>query len=369
MAKIPQTNRIIVIVSVALIALLGTGLLLISRASTFSVAIEPENGNLSTEVSKISDASASNGSAVAFANKQTTGEINSNNPCPGQAKPAKWNHVVVLMFENKQYSEVINPSKAPYISALASKCGSYANWYDADYKVNGQKEASYYSKPNYATLTSGVPPSVHGMKDDSYSTTSSVDNIINRLIKIGKNTKSYVAGTSCSCAKSNFSGAYHDPMRYYTNLGAQSSSTSTYCNTHDVSIDNFMKDVNANSLPELSFILPTNSQNMHDNAIGNSSTSGDVWAQNFLTPLFDSQAYKNGDLAVFFLWDEDTPLPNVLIAPSVKPGSHPSLASGSFPISHYSALKTWQEMLAVPQPFVGDSGQAPSLLNYYNGGN
>ena len=26
-----------------------------------------------------------------------------------------------------------------------------------------------------------------------------------------------------------------------------------------------------------------------------------------------------------------------------------------------------QEMLDVPQPFLGDSGQAPSLLNFFNG--
>ncbi|HET8708709.1 MAG TPA: hypothetical protein VFL85_00335, partial [Candidatus Saccharimonadales bacterium] len=73
-----------------------------------------------------------------------------------------------------------------------------------------------------------------------------------------------------------------------------------------------------------------------------------------------------GDTALFFVWDEDTNIPNVLAAPSIKPGSHPTVPSGSNPISHYSALRTWQEMLGL-SPFLGNSGQAPSLLSFYNG--
>ncbi len=151
-------------------------------------------------------------------------------------------------------------------------------------------------------------------------------------------------------------------MRYYTNLGGQSSSPSTYCNTHDVPIADLMTDINSGNLPAYSLVLPTNSQNMHDVPV----STGDSWAQTFLTPILDSAQYKSGDTAIFFLWDEDTPIPNVLIAPSIVPGSHPTLAAGSNPISHFSALRTHQEMLGVT-PLLGNTGQAPSLLNYFNG--
>jgi fibronectin type 3 domain-containing protein len=308
------------------------------------------------------------------------GTPSSSTPCAGNAAPAQWKHVVVLMFENKTYTQVINAKDAsnnlvaPYITDLVNKCGtSYSgtagatpknNWHDSNYKVDGSTDGSYVSKPSYATLTSGVSPTTHGLINDTYSTTSSVDNIYNRLNLAGKDAKNYYSGTASStpCVGSNFSGAYHDAIRYFTNLGGQSSSTSTYCNTHDKPLSTFMTDVNAGNLPAFSMILPTNSENMHDNSI----PSGDTWANNFLTPLFDSAQYKSGDTAVFFIWDEDTGIPNVLIAPSIVPGSKVAAPSGN-PISHFAGLRTIQEMLGIT-PLLGDTGSAPSLLAFFNGG-
>ena len=80
--------------------------------------------------------------------------------------------------------------------------------------------------------------------------------------------------------------------------------------------------------------------------------------------MLNSQAYANGDLAIFFLWDEDTPIPNVLLAPSVIPGTKIPAPTGN-PISHFSALRTWEEMLDLP--LLGDTGAAPSLLPFLEG--
>ncbi len=348
---------------VVAIAVTGTILLTGSKAATPTVSLEPETGTRTTQALSIDDLTASFNKAVKFTAPKSSPTVSAENPCVAAAAPAQWKHIVVIMFENKKYNEVINTADAPFITNLAHKCGTYTNWKDANYKANGQTDGNYASKPNYATLTSGVPPSVHGMKDDSYSKTSNVDNIFNKLKQINKTARVYQSGSTGSCATSNFSGAYHDPLRYYTNLGAQSSNQSTYCNQNDLSINNFMTDVNSGNLPAYSMVLPTNNQNMHNNTIA----SGDAWAQGFLTPLLNSTQYKSGDTAIFFLWDEDTPIPNALIAPSIKPGSSPpSPAANSAPISHISATRTWQDMLGV-SPLLGDSGQAPSLINFFNG--
>lgn len=355
-------NRKLAIPVVLAFALQGATLLIITRAATPTIAVEPEQGTLVSPATVGTVATASGGSYVKFT--QSSSPVSSAKPCAGTAAPAQWKHVILLMFENKTYSSVIGSSSAPYITSLAQACGTYTTWKDADYKVDGTKEGSYYSKPNYATLTSGVSPSVHGLKDDTYSTTSSVDNIFNRLRLAGRDTKTYYSGSASStpCTSSNFSGAYHDAMRYYTDLGAQSTDPTTFCNTHDVPLSTFMTDVNNGKLPAFSLVLPTNDQNMHNNTI----SSGDSWAQSFLVPLLDSAQYKSGDTAIFFLWDEDTPIPNVLIAPSIKPGSHPTAPSGSNPIGHFSANRTFQDMLGIT-PYLGDSGSAPSLIDYYNG--
>lgn len=354
-----------VIASIVVVAILGSVIIWSIKASTFSISLEIEQGNRTSEVSIGSEKNASGGSFVLFGTKQNSDDISSSKPCGATAPPAKWNHVVVLIFENKKYSEVITSKNSPYIADLAKKCGTYANWKDADYKVNGQKDGSYSSKPNYATLTSGLSPSAHNIKDDDYVDTTSVDNIFNKLNSLGKMAKSYISTKNKipNCANSgDQKGSYHDPMRFYSNLGGQSASTSTYCNTHDVPANTFLTDLNNGNLPALSIVIPTNDENTHDNSI----PSGDAWAHNFLNPLFDSNAYKKGDIAFFFLWDEDTPIPSVFVAPSIIPGSSPVLKSGSNPFSHFSALKTWQEMLDA-KPFLGESGQAPSLLDYYNG--
>jgi len=276
--------------------------------------------------------------------------VSAEKPCIGAAAPDQWGHIVVIVFENKDYDEVIGV--APYITSLVKKCATAINWKDADFKVDGSKDGSYYSKPSYATLTNGLSPSEHGLVNDDYDTTTDVDNIYNQLNLAGKSFKDYYDGKAGGCDVS-FHGAYHDAIRYYTNMAS-------LCDAHDVPLSTFMEDVNNGNLPNFSLILPSNKKNMHDNSIAN----GDAYAQQFLEPLFNSDAYAKGDLAIFFMWDEGYPVPNVLIAPSILPGSTYE-APGENPISHFSALRTWEEMLGLPM--LGDTDQAPSLLPLFNG--
>ena len=57
---------------------------------------------------------------------------------------------------------------------------------------------------------------------------------------------------------------------------------------------------------------------------------------------------------MLWLWDENTPMPNVVIAPSVGPGSVVSA-----PLSHYSTLRAVETMLGLP--VLGNASTAPSL--------
>jgi len=270
------------------------------------------------------------------------------NPCIGAPAPAQWNHVVVLMFENKTYNEVVGV--APYITSLVNKCGTYDHWMDANYKVDGSIDGNYHSKPSYATLTNGLSPSAHGLLDDTYETKTDVDNIYHQLFLAGKSFKDYYEGGPGGCGV-RFSGDYHDPIRYYSDV-------TTICDAHNVPLSTFMADVNSGNLPAFSMILPTKDHSMHSNSI----SSGDAYAQTILDPLLNSPAYAKGDVAIFFLWDEDTPIPNVLLAPSVVPGSKVSVPTGN-PVSHFSALRTWEEMLNLP--LLGDTNLAPSLLSFF----
>lgn len=278
----------------------------------------------------------------------TSGVIDASHPCVGAKAPGDWKHVVVIMFENKTYNKVIGT--APYTTQLAHQCATATNWMDADTKVDGSPDGKYNSKPNYATLTSGVSPSIHGLLDDTYETTTTVDNIYHQLSIAGLSFKDYYEGAPGGCTV-RFSGDYHDAIRYYTDV-------QTICNDHDVPLATFMADLNSGNLPAFSMILPSKQHSMHDNSIA----SGDAYAQSLLKPLLNSPAYARGDVAIFFLWDENDPVANVLIAPSIVPGTTIAGQSGN-PISHFSALRTWEEMLDLP--LLGDTKAAPSLLDYF----
>ena len=275
---------------------------------------------------------------------------NAEYPCIGAPAPAQWNHIVVLMFENKKYNKVIGP--APYITSLAEKCATAPRWNDANTTVDGSWDGKYVSKPNYATLTNGLAPSVHGLIDDTYSAMADVDNIYNQLNLAGLSFKDYYEAEAGGC-QVKFNGDYHDPIRYYTNVADS-------CDAHDVPLSTFMEDVNSGNLPAFSMLIPLKSNAMHDNSVA----SGDDYAKSILEPLLNSEAYAKGDLAIFFLWDENTPIPNVLLAPSIAPGTKVVAPTGGNPISHYSALRTWEEMLGLP--LLGDVDLAPSLLPVFN---
>ncbi len=277
-------------------------------------------------------------------------DVNYDKPCIGASAPAQWNHVVVLMFENHQ-SSIGSPSM-PNITDLAHKCGTSETWNDADVRVDGTPDGDYHSKPSYATLTSGLSPSAHGLLDDVYETKTEAESIFDQLNQAGKSFKVYYDGEAGGCSIL-FPGAYHDPIRYYTSMAS-------ICDEHDVPLDIFMTDVNNGDLPDFSMIIPSNDHNMHNNTL----EDGDAWAKNFLEPFLNSEAYQKGDVALFFLWDEDSPVPNVLISPSIAPDSKVPVPSDN-PISHFSALRTWEEMLGLP--LLGDASQAPSLLTFFEG--
>lgn len=276
--------------------------------------------------------------------------VDAARPCIGSPAPAQWQHIVVLIFENKTYDQVIGP--APYITSLANKCATASDWKDANYKVDGSTDGKYVSKPNYATLTNGLSPSVHGLVADTYSTTTNVDNIYNQLNLAGLTFKDYYEAEAGGC-KVRFSGDYHDPIRYYTNVAS-------ICDAHDVPLSTFMTDLNSGNLPAFSVLLPNNQHSMHSNSVN----TGDAYAQTILDPLLNSPAYAKGDLAIFFVWDENTPIPNVLLAPSVVAGTKITVPAGN-PVSHFSALRTWEEMLGLP--LLGDTKLAPSLLPFFGG--
>lgn len=67
-------------------------------------------------------------------------------PRASAAALPSYDHVVVVVFENKQYGEIIGSANAPYINQLANAGAS----------LTGMKALTHPSQPNYFNLFSGT---------------------------------------------------------------------------------------------------------------------------------------------------------------------------------------------------------------------
>jgi hypothetical protein len=84
-----------------------------------------------------------------------------------------------------------------------------------------------------------------------------------------------------------------------------------------------------------------------------------AFLKTLLPQILASQAYRSGRTAVFVVWDEDSFIPNIVIAPSVIPGTSTSTA-----VNHYGLLRATEEMLGLP--LLGNAAGATSLRTVFH---
>jgi hypothetical protein len=88
--------------------------------------------------------------------------------------------------------------------------------------------------------------------------------------------------------------------------------------------------------------------------------TGDAWLRSWVPKITATADYKAGNTALFIVYDEYTPIPTVFMSASVKPGTASNQA-----FSHYSLLRTTEEMLGIPN-YLEKASSAPSMRATYN---
>lgn len=253
-------------------------------------------------------------------------------PCGKQRHPpARYDHVVWVVMENHAFGSVIGSSQAPYENALAKRCGLAANF----------TAEAHPSLPNYIAMTSG---STHGIADDGSPSSHAIGgpSIFSQL---GSDWRALQESMPSNCSRSS-SGDYavkHNPAAYFT--GARAA-----CARQDVPLHG-SPDLSA----KFTFVTPNLCNDTHDCSV----STGDRWLRTFLTKVFATPEYRAGRTAVFLTWDEDDSghgnhVATIVAAPAVARGT---VASERF--SHYSMLRTAEEMLGLR--FIGAAAQAPSM--------
>lgn len=286
----------------------------------------------------------------------TTGSTPPPPPPPGSpcgtaaAPPSTYDHVIWIIFENKKYSQVIGSPSAPYMTQMSQKCASLTSWTDAG--------SAFPSLPNYIALTSGSNQGVTSDSSPGSLPAITADNLFRQVRARGLTERSYQEDMPSNCRLTDSSpyAVRHNPGVYYQGTGDRAA-----CATNNVSLGtttsgNLFRDLANNTLPGFSLITPNVCNDMHDCSI----TTGDSWLSRWLPVILASQSYQAGRTAVVVLFDEDTPIPNIVVAPSVVPAT---VVTGAY--NHYSLLRATEEMLGITN-FLLNARTAPSLRQPLN---
>jgi phosphatidylinositol-3-phosphatase len=209
-------------------------------------------------------------------------------------------HVIVILMENEEYSQVINNSNAPYENKLANTYALAEN-YDA---------VSHPSLPNYLALTAG---STFGVTSDCEPAQcpQNVTNMVDLIKAKGLSWKAYEESMPVNCSQSiSNDGLYypkHDPFVYYDDITGNNGQgkTSAYCNAHVIPFGTlanktgqFFTDVANNRLPSYSFITP----NMCDDAHNCALSVGDKWLSRVVPLIIKSPGFAS--TVIFIVYDE-----------------------------------------------------------------
>lgn len=256
-----------------------------------------------------------------------------------------FDHVVIILEENKPRESIIGNTAAPYINNLARTFSLATNYY----------AVTNPSLPNYIALTSGTTAGItNDCNPPGGSCMANVSNIADRLEQANKSWKAYAESMPMPCDSRN-SGEYavkHNPFMYYPDIA----SNTNRCNTHVVPLGQLASDLNTtDSLPNYAFVIPNLCNDMHDCPI----STGDTWLAQQVPKILSSPAFTKQRSLLAITWDEGNNVNNnvpIIFAGSAAKQNH---TSNTY-YSHYSLLHTIENNWRL-KPLTKNDASAPAM--------
>jgi hypothetical protein len=246
---------------------------------------------------------------------------------------SKSSHVVVIVMENREISEVIGNAQAPYINSLANRYALSSDYY----------AVTHPSLPNYLALTGG---STFGIQSDCSDCSVNATNLVDQLETGAVSWAAYMEGLPRPCDQTATSGGYakkHDPFLYY----------------HDIADDparcrrvlpyrRLAGALRSASLPSFVWITPNLCDDGHDCPL--------ALADKYLAGIVPALLRELGPHGVLALtWDEGSSdagccageaaggrVATILAGPDVR-----RAARSSLPRDHYSLLATIEDLFGL----------------------
>lgn len=241
-------------------------------------------------------------------------------------------HTVVLVLENKAFSQIVGSPLCPYINSLLA---------DANTATLTQSYGlTHPSQPNYLHLFSG---SAQGVITNNLPTglPFTTPNLGAALLQAGLTFAGYSEDLPATGYTGEISGAYarkHSPW-----INWQGTSTNGIPAALNKPFTDF--PTNYATLPAVSFVIPNQDNDMHNGSLEDALGKCDAWVQQNLNPYI--QWCKNHNSLFILHFDEDDNSHNNQILTSLT-GEFIIAGNYSQPLTHHNVLRTVEELYHLP---------------------
>jgi phosphatidylinositol-3-phosphatase len=286
-------------------------------------------------------------------------------PCGRRRRrPARYDHVVWITFENQSAKHVISSGRMPFLNRLARRCGLATNFF----------AEAHPSLPNYIAMTSG---GTQGVTGDS-SGPLDADSIYAQVKRSARQWRHYAFGMPRNCDPRDSPNsdraiytAHHAPPLFYRSIAADCArwdvgvgDPAKVEDRSDVRSGPLARALDTDTLPAFATLEPTDDGG--DSKAGGEvdPVKGDAFLARWIPRITASRAYRRGRTAIFITWDEpddfgtnpprDT-IATIVVAPTVPRGIRVATR-----FDHYAMLRTTEQMLGL-RPFLGAAASARSM--------
>jgi phosphatidylinositol-3-phosphatase len=235
-------------------------------------------------------------------------------------------HVVVIVFENKETTSVLGNRAAPTFNSYARRYAKLTRYYGV----------THPSLPNYLALVSG---STQGITTDCTDCVVDGQNLADTIEASGRTWKTYAEGLPAPGFLGGFKGRYakkHNPFAYFRDIADDPARRARL-----VPLTRLAPDLRAGTLPSFSLVVPDLCHSMHDCSVA----VGDAWLRSQVGKFL-----KLPKTVVFVVFDEGST--------SIRGGGHTAaLALGTAVrsgsrftrvTSHYGILRTVEQAWGLP---------------------
>lgn len=251
-----------------------------------------------------------------------------------------FDHIVVVVEENRSYDQIVGSLNAPYLNALAARGASFTDAHGV----------THPSQPNYLALFAG---STFGVTSDACPQELSGPNLASELLGRGLSFTAYsenlpLAGyRGCSAGDTGSGALYarkHAPWADFANVPADSQQP----------FSAFPTDLGR--LPRVGFVVPSQEDDMHSSSVA----AGDDWLQQHLGAYAEWAPAHNSLLIV--TWDEDDGSSSNHIL-TLFVGAHVRAGRYAETIDHFDVLRTIEALYGLP--YSHDAAHASTIADVW----